>query len=226
MSFFLWVEDFENSPKVTASNVLGSVFDDSLFLEDKRALKKNMKNQGVFIELSLQDGLGFITPDLDKKIDYIILDIDLPAHSGDGINDEVMGLLKTFENYHKLADEVEDEALLKEKCNKLKERAGFYLYTKLVIELGFPKDHILFCSNHAENNKTILDAFVIAKMASPQIYQKSNPIVQDWVKSRYEKPYSRLRRGIIEGCKELKKLKGTLRLTNLARMIKSQRSWM
>jgi len=45
---FLWVEDFENSPKVTASNVLGSVFDDSLFLEDKRALKKNLKNQGVF----------------------------------------------------------------------------------------------------------------------------------------------------------------------------------
>lgn len=206
MSYFLWVEDFENSPKVTASNVLGSVFDDSLFLEDKRALKKNLKNQGVFIELSLQDGLGFITPDLDKKIDYIILDIDLPAHSGDGVNTEVMGLLETFENYQKLADEVEDEALLKEKCNKLKERAGFYLYTKLVVELGFPKQHILFCSNHAENNKTILDAFVIAKMASPQIYQKSNPDVQDWVKSRYENPYSRLRRGIIEGCQYLKGL--------------------
>ena len=56
MSYFLWVEDFENSPKVTASDVFGSVFDDSLFFENKQALKNSLKNQGVFIELSFQDG--------------------------------------------------------------------------------------------------------------------------------------------------------------------------
>ncbi|MCF7988768.1 MAG: hypothetical protein K9L60_14560 [Methylovulum sp.] len=206
MSYFLWVEDFENSPKVTASNVFGSVFDDSLFFEDKRALKKSLKNQGVFIELSFQDGWGVIAADLEKQIDYVILDIDLPAHSGDGINDEILELLETFEDYQKLADEAEDEALLEKKCAELKARAGFYLYTKLVMDLGFPKQNILFCSNHAENNKTILAAFAMAKLASPQIYQKSHPYVQDWVKSRYENPYSRLRRGIIEGCRYLKSL--------------------
>lgn len=203
MSYFLWVEDFENSPKVTASNVFGSVFDDSLFFEDKRVLKKSLKNNGVFIELSFQDGWGFIAADLEKKIDYVILDIDLPAHSGDGINSEILELLETFEGYQKLAD---DETLLEKKCAELKARAGFYLYTKLVMELGFPKQHILFCSNHAENNKTILAAFATAKLASPQIYQKSDPYVQDWVKRRYENSYSRLRRGIIEGCQYAKNL--------------------
>jgi hypothetical protein len=206
MSYFLWVEDFENSPKVTASNVFGSVFDDDLFVEDKRALKKSLKNQGVFIELNFQDGLGFITPDLDKKVDYIILDIDLPAYGVDGINAEVLNLLETFQNYQKLADEAKDEALLQKECDELKKIAGFYLYTKLVIELGFPKQHILFCSNHGENTLTIQDAFKTAKIALPQIYQKSNPDVQNWVKNRYENPYSRLRRGIVEGCQYLKNL--------------------
>ena len=148
---------------------------------------------------------------MEKKIDYVILDIDLPAHSGDGINSEVLELLETFEGYQKLTDEAEDEALLVKKCAELKARAGFYLYTKLVMELGFPKQHILFCSNHAENNKTILAAFATAKLASPQIYQKSDPYVQDWVKRRYENPYSRLRRGIIDGCRQLKASKEKLR---------------
>ncbi|MFI3155029.1 MAG: hypothetical protein QX199_02615 [Methylococcaceae bacterium] len=206
MSYFLWVEDFENSAKATATNVFGSVFDGSLFFADRRDLKKSLKNNGVFIELSFQDGWGVIAPDLEKKIDYVILDIDLPAHDGDGINSEVLGLLETFEGYQKLTDEAEDEALLKKKCAELKTRAGFYLYTKLVMELGFPKQHILFCSNHAENNKTILAAFETAKIASPQIYQKSNQYVQDWVESRYKNPYSRLRRGIIEGCQYAKNL--------------------
>lgn len=204
MSYFLWVEDFENSPKVTASNVFGSVLEDRLFAEDKRALKSSLKNQGVFIELNFQDGLNFISPELDRKIDYIILDIDLPAYGGDDINEEVLDLLKNFENYQHIEDEAEDEALLQKACNELKKIAGFYLYTKLVVELGFPKQHILFCSNHGENTLTIQEAFKTAKIAVPQIYQKSNPEVQNWVKSRYENSYSRLRRGVIEGCDFLK----------------------
>ncbi|MGG7054049.1 hypothetical protein [Nitrosomonas sp. ANs5] len=203
MSHFLWVEDFENSPKATASNVLGSVFNDSLFDEDRRALKQNLKTQGVFIELTLQDGLEFITPDLDKKVDYIILDIDLPAFD-EVINDELLQLLETFENYQKHEDETDDEEALQTVCSELKKIAGFYLYTKLVVELGFPKRHILFCSNHANQTKSILEAFKTAKIALPKIYEKADPFVQDWTKDRYQNPYSRLRRGIIEACRELK----------------------
>ena len=202
MSYFLWVEDFENSPEVTATNVFGELFNPELFSNNKRELKRNFKDHGVFIELNLQDGLEFITSDLDKKIDYIILDIDLPAYDGD-LKSEVLGLLTEFEGYQQHQDETEDEALLDKACHSLKSIAGFYLYTKLVVELGFPKEHILFCSNHGENTRTITDAFKSAKIKLDKINKKSDEKVQKWVKSRYENPYSRLRRGVIEGCRYL-----------------------
>ena len=178
MSYFLWVEDFENSPKVTASNVFGGVFNDDFFVEDKRAIKKSFKNHGVFVELNFQDGFGFIQSGLDKKIDYVILDIDLPAYGADGINEHVLQLLTDFENYQAHEDETEDEQLQQKACAELKKIAGFYLYTKLVVELGFPKQHILFCSNHGENTKTIQEAFKTAKISLPKIHQKSDADVQ------------------------------------------------
>jgi hypothetical protein len=202
MSHFLWVEDFETSPEVTADNVFGDLFGNKPFSDDERELKRYIENYGVSVELNLQDGLEAITPDLDKKFDYIILDIDLPAYDGD-LNQEVLGLLSEFEGYQTLDDEAEDEALRKQACHSLKSIAGFYLYTKLVVELGFPKQHILFCSNHGENTETIQNAFKAAKIKLPKIYQKSDVEVKSWVKDRYENPYSRLRRGVIEGCRYL-----------------------
>ena len=211
MSHFLWIEDFDNSTKTTANNVLGSIFDDSYFAEEKRKLRENLEQYGVFIELSFQDGLSFIRQQL-HKIDYVILDINLPAISeGDTINDEVLKLLTDFQDYQKQADEEDDEKLLTEKCKELREIAGFYLYTELVVELGFPKDHILFCSDHGEEVKSIKEAFESAKIALPPIYKKANPEVQQWVKTRFENPYSRLRRGIIEACQYLKNQKDKLR---------------
>lgn len=207
MSYFLWIEDFDTLEiKDTATNVFGGVFNSDLFANDKRQLKANIKTQGVSVELSFQDGLNFIRRNL-AEIDYIILDIDLPAYSqGDDINQEVLKLLTTFQGYQKSDDETEDEALLKKECDALKKIAGFYLYTELVVELGFPKSHILFCSNHGDNTLTIQDAFKNAKISLPKIHQKSNPEVQKWVNGCYENPYSRLRRGVIQGCKLLKTL--------------------
>jgi hypothetical protein len=205
MSHFLWVEDFETSPEVTADNVFGDLFGNKPFSDDERELKRYIENYGVSVELNLQDGLEAITPDLDKKFDYIILDIDLPAYDGD-LNQEVLGLLSEFEGYQTLDDEAEDEALRKQACHSLKSIAGFYLYTKLVVELGFPKQHILFCSNHGENTETIQNAFKAAKIKLPKIYQKSDVEVKNWVKESYENPYSRLRRGVIEACKYLKSI--------------------
>ncbi len=207
MSYFLWVEDFENSAKVTATEVFGGINrDEQQFSDNKQQLKKNLKGQGIYIELSFQDGLGFIRQNL-SKIDYIILDIDLAAYSkGDVINADVLKLLETFQDYQKPVDETEEEQLLEQECAKLKALAGYYLYTELVVELGFPKQHILFCSNHGENSLSTRDAFKTAKIALPTIYEKSAPEVQAWVKACYENPYSRLRRGIVEGCRHLKTL--------------------
>ena len=207
MSYFLWIEDFENSAKVTATEVLGGInTDEQLFPDNKQQLKKDLKAHGIYVELSFQDGLGFIRQNLNQ-IDYIILDIDLAAYSkGDELNTDVLALLETFQDYKKLSNETEDEQLLGEECAKLKALAGYYLYTELVVELGFPKQHILFCSNHGENSLSTRDAFKTAKIALPTIYEKSDFRVQAWVKSSYENPYSRLRRGIIEGCRYLKSL--------------------
>ena len=213
MSYFLWIEDFdnsvENSVETTASYVLNSIIHQP-FASDARELKRQLKEQGVFLELTFQDGLSFIR-DKDKlnQIDYIILDIDLKPYndsSGENISSDVLKLLEEFQEYTETDYESRNEELFKNVCNSLKEIAGFYLYTDLVVELGFPKSHILFCSNHGENTKTIQDAFKQAKISLPQIYQKSDPKVQSWVKSHYDDPYSRLRRGIIEGCKHLKSL--------------------
>jgi hypothetical protein len=202
MSYFLWIEDFENNAKVTTENVFGSVLDDRLFDEKPFALKKNLEPEGVFIKLDLQEGLNFISRDLLSNIDFVILDIDLVAHDGE-INDELLSLIKTYEDYQPSEEETEDDELRNIACTKLKPIAGFYLYTKLVFEIGFPKSHILFCSNHGENTESIQKAFHTARIALPIIYKKSDEYVNHWVKSNYENPYSRLRRGIIEGCRFL-----------------------
>lgn len=207
MSYFLWVEDFENSAKVTATEVLGGISIDGLqFSDNKQQLKQALKAHGIYIELSFQDGLSFIRQHLNK-IDYIILDIDLAAYSkGDELNNDVLALLEAFQDYKKPSNDLEEELLLDKECAKLKALAGYYLYTELVVELGFPKQHILFCSNHGENSVSTREAFKTAKIALPTIYEKADASVQTWVKSSYENPYSRLRRGIIEGCNDVTKL--------------------
>jgi len=204
MSYFLWIEDFENSPRVTAHDVFGGTVSAEVFSDNKHQLRKKLRQQGVFVELNFQDGLQFIRQNL-QQIDYVILDIDLPAYSEDDeINADVLALLENFQDYKKSEDAAEDEVLLAKNCKQLKAIAGFYLYTELVVELGFPKQHILFCSNHAENAKTTRDAFKMAKIALPRIFEKSNPEVQLWVENKASDTYSRLRRGIIEGCQQLK----------------------
>ncbi len=206
MSYFLWIEDFEGYPKVVASNVFGGILNENHFSDDLRRLKQNLKEQGIFIETSIQDSINFIREKL-HTIDYIILDIDFPAYSkGDEINHVVLKLLTNFQDYQKSEDENEDTILLQRQCDRLKEIAGFYIYTELIVELGFPKQHILFCSNHGENTTTIQNAFKSAKIQLPTIYKKADKEVNEWVKERYENPYSRLRRGIIEGCQYLRKL--------------------
>lgn len=206
MSYLLWIEDFDNSVKATAHEVLGNLDIDGNFAEEKRQLKNDLKKYGIFIELSFQNGLNFIRKQL-QEIDYVIIDINLPAISdGDSVNDDVLKLLADFYEYQEQQDEIEDEALQAEKREKLREIAGFHLYTELVFELGFPRNHILFCSNHGEEMKSIQEAFKTAKMPMPTIYRKSDNYVKNWVREHYKNSYSCLRRGIIEACHHLKKL--------------------
>lgn len=208
MSYFLWVEDFEGPSVIaTANGVLGSIIQNDSFDSEKRELRNRLKDQGIFIELTFEDGLKFINNQL-SKIDYIILDINLPPHNAtiDTISPDVLKLLYEFQDYTETQYESKDNGLFEKACKELQVIAGFYLYTHLVVELGFPKAHILFCSNHGDEVTSIQKAFKKAKISLPQIYEKSKSEVQLWVKHCYNDQYSRLRRGIIEGCKYLRNL--------------------
>ena len=51
MSYFLWIEDFENSAKVTATEVLGGITaNEQVFSDNKQQLKRDLKAQGIYIE--------------------------------------------------------------------------------------------------------------------------------------------------------------------------------
>ncbi|WP_024299019.1 hypothetical protein [Methylomicrobium lacus] len=205
MSYFLWIEDFDNSAITTASNLFSGIIDKQSFSDNKRQLKANLEKFGVFIETSLDDGLRFIRNDLNK-IDYIILDIDLPAYTGEP-STCLLELLEKFHGYKKPNDESEDEALLGEKCKEVRPYAGFHIYSELVIELGFPKQNILFCSQNGDKLSSTLEAFESAKIKQPNIYPKSeDSYAHEWILENSHNSYSKLRRGIIEGCQYAKKL--------------------
>ncbi len=203
MSHFLWVEDFERSPRVTTSNVFGGIFEDAEDLPDDSAeLKSYLEPYGVFIQLSFQDAWEFIhSPKQMERIDYIVLDIDLPSHSGSDITENVCKILKKWHGYEPCDDEAEDDRRFKIAASELKKIAGYYLYIQLLTKIGFPHDHIIIVSDHGtENLKSIKDAFTQAKMEVPEVLTKSNPKTKKSVREFYDNCYSILRRGIIDGC--------------------------
>jgi hypothetical protein len=207
MSYFLWIEDFASvtGGEDIAHNVLGGIIDPAKLLGDKKILRRDLKSEGIFIELNFGDDLDFIQDKL-ADIDYIILDINLPAYPGSEPKDNVLKLLEKWHGYKANVDEIIDENTIVASAKDLQEIAGYHLYTELIFNLGFPKENILFCSNHGNDLKSIVEAFDVAKIELPQIHTKEDKeAVQAWVKTCYENSYSRLRRGIIEGCRHISK---------------------
>ena len=111
MSYFLWIEDFASvtGGEDIAHNVLGGIIDPLKLLGDKKALRRDLKSEGVFIELNFGDGLDFFQDKL-ADIDYIILDINLPAYSGSEPKDNVLRLLEKWHGYKTSDDIIIDEA--------------------------------------------------------------------------------------------------------------------
>jgi len=205
MSYFLWVEDFDNTAEATAESVLGGIIESDKLLGNKQRLKRDLKSEGIFIELSFQDGLAFIQNKLGM-VDYIILDIDLPAYSGRSPNEKTLALYEKWHGYQKQEDDIKDQEMLRLASDELRKIAGYYLYIELVVKLKFPEKHILFCSNNGKNYTALGSAFDDARIERPRVFEKSDEDVKHWVKSRFESPYTRLRRGIIEGCQAVKNL--------------------
>jgi len=208
MSQFLWIEDFEDCTEHATRNVFGHLLQNADIPTTKPKLKRLLKDYGVLIELSFLEGLRFIRKQL-YHVDYVILDIDLIDIRSELRYDEqtdLLELLETFYDYQPNQDKSIDEANYKKAAKQLKPEAGYKLYVELVIALDFPKEHILFCSNHTKEQKHIQSVFKQAKIDLPLTFSKDEKNeVQNWISERRNNPYSVLRRGIIEGCQYIQK---------------------
>jgi hypothetical protein len=217
MTHFLWVEDFNASEKddeyytdkgpganivsSTVNLVFGSVLNEKelherLDQQDRNDASDFLAEKGIFLKLNLLEALQFIrNPDELAKIDFVVLDVDLQISWPEQKDDN---------NYlPELIEQYKSE-------NELSRIAGYQIYTELVIELGFPKSHILFCSNHAKYFDELKNKFVKANIKPPispnpekPFLSKDNAVdIKQWL-DRAQCDYFVLRRGIIEGCNYL-----------------------
>jgi hypothetical protein len=209
MSHFLWVEDFAGGTLQSATEtVFGELLKNQPIPKSEKSLKDLLKKNGVLVEFTFLDGLEFIrNPQKLRSVDYIILDIDLPIQSDIDENEWLPKILQDYYGYEPQEDEMLDEQNFDKAKERLMPEAGYLLYIELVVEHCFPKDHILFCSNHANEQKEIKAAFQRARLEFPQPFSKDDKAkVQAWVRQRRENHYAVLRRGILEGCRTIQSL--------------------
>ena len=217
MTHFLWVEDFKvsenkNAPPMmdnpadnivssTIDSVFGSILDIITLndnCEDIYDVRDFLKEKGIFLKLNLLEALEFIrNPDELAKIDFIVLDVDMPIcrKEQEDVNDYLPNLIKEYESESELG-----------------RIAGYPIYIELVIELGFPKSHILFCSNHAKYFDELQSKFKNAKIKLPVspnpekafLEKEDKAEINHWLDEAH-RDYFVLRRGIIEGCRAISK---------------------
>ena len=200
MTHFLWVEDFKASETNREDNIISStvnlVFSSVLKIknkefEDEYEARDFLEENGVFLKLNLLEALEFIrNPTELAKIDFVVLDVDMPLKR-DGQIDSHNYLPPLIEQYQSETE--------------LKKIAGYQIYIDLVIELGFPKNHILFCSNHAGYFEQFVGKFKSSNIKFPELLQKEHDKeIKDWLTAA-QSDYFVLRRGIIEGCRAISK---------------------
>ena len=203
MSDFLWIEDFEGDIRATVDQVFG-LPDCPTALPD---LKAWLAARGITLKTTFFDAYRMVR-DADQlaAIDYVVIDIDLKPYEDYDLDDpESVAEIDAFlreKNYLKGPDEA--SATLgpawRAAVSELKKVAGYHIFTELLIEAGFPRRHILFCSNHGDQLTSIANAFEAAKLTPPVIYTKRDETVRRWIDEKQTDPYSVLRRGILLGC--------------------------
>ncbi len=208
MSHFLWVEDFAgNTLKSATETVFGELLNHQPVPDTEKSVKKRLQKNGVFVEFTFLEGLAFIRhPQKLLAVDYVILDIDLPVKSDVDTDDNqwLPKILQDYYGYEPQEDEMADEQNFEKAKEQLIPVAGYQLYIELVMALGFPKEHILFCSNHADEQKAIQTVFKQAKIELPLLLSKDEKTtVQAWIREGRENHYAVLRRGILNIINEI-----------------------
>jgi hypothetical protein len=207
MSSFLWVEDFEGGQyrefayKVFG-NALGLTAND--FFDNEIELKSFLDSKQIYLATNLAEGIEFINDEANlKKVDFVVLDIDLALMGTDISHDEVLikPLLERWYNYS--TTDANEEQSFNRACDELKRVAGYHLYIDLVVNRRFPRDRVLFCSNHGGYLKAIQESFSGARIEPPTVLTKADPNLNDSVAVFYSDEYAKLRRIIISICDEL-----------------------
>jgi hypothetical protein len=209
MSQFLWVEDFSEMNPDHINTAIGNLFKDIVDPENiphqKPPLRKWFKENRVIITYNFLESLEFIrNPEILKQIDFVILDINLPVK--DDLEDHNNYLMEfySWHGYDESLSSAESEKIKKNAQTELKTQAGYHVFIELIQKLGFPKDHILICTNHGEELKSWNEAFTSAKIKPPELFDKENEKANQWIKDYFYNPYHVLRRGILECCQNTK----------------------
>lgn len=222
MNNILWVEDFgdskgANTYSSVTNNVLGVLtkkhniqIDDEI---NENELKNRLEKHHIVLKTNLTSAFDYINNNLDK-VDLIILDIDLKIkETRQKESEQVVQILNNFYD----GDE-----------KKLKQKAGYHIYTDLIFEKQFPKEKIIICSDHFDNLGIYKKAFEDAKLIPPKNITKEKFKDSEGKKvcKMYDDPYTSLRRGIIMACdyflNELEKEENQTDPANKTNDLKSQ----
>jgi len=204
MSAFLWVEDFEGSQyREFAHAIFGKSLglDSSFFPNSESGLREFLYKRKIYLVTDYCEAMQFILKRLND-VDSIVLDIDLnllAEHDHTSLSIVSPVLKKWYQYDPSLTDEAE-EASFNAARDQMKMIAGYHLYTELVMNRSFPRDRILFCSNHGSYLEAMNESFGNAKIEAPEIFRKGDIRVGDWTCDQRAEKYIRLRRWVIIAC--------------------------
>lgn len=201
MPRFLWVEDFDTEPasyRDTTHFVFGCRAGNRDEIPDeKEDLRDYLASKDIVLETTLSTALQFIAePGNLATIDFVVLDIDLKI--SEEREDEVDNKLLN-DIFERHGDSSEERTKLKE----IKKIAGYYIWTSLVIDMGFPRNRIQFCSNHGNFLKSINESFVKARITPPQIFTKTDKKICTWIELQNSDQYISFRRNVVDYCQVL-----------------------
>ncbi len=202
MSSFLWVEDFDDGRyRQVAFEHFGDAFKllPEQFPDDLPTLVRFLKERGVTLATTYAEGRRVIDGQLND-IDFVVLDIDLALVGEDPEEDHPLVLpeLESWYDYHPQSPD--EEASYDSARTRMKRVAGYHLWTHLIINKGFPRSRIQFCSQHGDHLNSIEQSFKPAMIVAPEIFRKADGRIGPWVAGSYCHEYVSLRRNVIDYC--------------------------
>lgn len=197
MPRYLWVEDFDNtSCRDTTFLVFGEIAGKQDEIpDDKEDLREYLAEKDILLETTLSTALRFIeqTENLES-IDFVILDIDLRISEEKEDEDNNRMLHDIFESHGTSSDDNPTRI-------EIKKIAGYHLWTRLVIDMGFPRNRIQFCSNHGDFLDSIKASFIQARIVPPAIFTKTDGKMVSWIMLQNMDDYISFRRNVIDYCR-------------------------